>query len=222
MAVFGCRGESRAVEPPRRFGATRATLATVTKQAVPGVLLAGGAGTRFIGSTHKLLAPFRSRRVIDWSIDAIRTAGLEPWVVWGALADDPPPLDDDVVVLFNKRWAEGMSTTLHVATTRASELGLPAIVVGPADQPLIPAAAWRALADAQSPIAIATYDGKRANPVRLASEIWSELPDTGDFGARHLIRMRPELVLEVPCPGNPADIDTREDLERWNSSTNSP
>jgi molybdenum cofactor cytidylyltransferase len=194
----------------------------VVKQVIPGVLLAGGAGTRFIGSTHKLLAPFRSKRVIDWSIDAIRDAGLQPWVVWGALGDDPPSLDDDVVVLFNPRWREGMSTTLGAATCHASERGLPAIVVGPADQPLIPGDAWRSVATADAPIAVATYGGKRANPVKLAASVWSELPETGDFGARHLIRMRPELVLEVACAGNPADIDTREDLERWNSSTNSP
>jgi molybdenum cofactor cytidylyltransferase len=192
-------------------------------QVVPGVLLAGGSGSRFTGSTHKLLAPFRGRRVIDWSIDAIRTAGLEPWVVWGALAEDAlPEVDDDVVVLINPRWSEGMSTTLQVAVAHAATQGAPAIVVGPADQPLIPAAAWQSVAAANAPIAVATYAGKRANPVRLAAEVWSELPETGDFGARHLIKMRPEMVVEVACAGNPADIDTREDLERWNSSTNSP
>jgi molybdenum cofactor cytidylyltransferase len=199
-----------------------ATLAIVTTTDIPGVLLAGGAGTRFTGPGHKLLADFRGRPIIEWSLDAISEAGLQPWVIWGAIGDDAPSLPDDVVVLRNERWALGMSTTLAVAIAEARRRDVSAIVVGPADQPLIPAAAWRAIAIADSPIAVATYQGQRANPVRLSAEVWDELPMDGDFGARHLIKMRPDLVLEVACPGNPADIDTTEDLARWNSSMNSP
>ena len=176
----------------------------------------GGPASRSSSAGHKLLAPFRGRPVVAWALDAALAAGVErTWLVTGAvdLSDVVPP---GVEVLHNPAWVAGQATSLAVAVGAALAAGLDALVVGLGDQPLVPAGAWRAVAAADAPIAVATYDGIRRNPVRLGRQVWEELPASGDEGARVLIRRRPDLVREVACVGDPADIDTVEDLQRWN------
>jgi CTP:molybdopterin cytidylyltransferase MocA len=182
-------------------------------------VLAAGGGSRFAAgpdAAHKLLAAWRGRPLVWSAVSQAVASGLSPvWVVTGAV-DLTGALPDGVVVLPNPRWSEGQATSLQVAVAAARAAALAAIVVGLGDQPLVPSAAWAAVAQAEAPIAVATYHGRRRNPVRLAASVWDLLPISGYQGARVLIQQRPDLVQEVPCEGNPADIDTREDLLTWN------
>ncbi|HSJ90568.1 MAG TPA: nucleotidyltransferase family protein [Ilumatobacter sp.] len=188
------------------------------------LVLAAGAGSRFAGPTHKLLADLNGVPVARRAIDAARRAAIGPVVVVTGAVDlfdgDPP---SDVVVVHHAGWADGQATSLQAGLRAARRLGAGAVVVGLADQPFVTAEAWRAVAGSTSPIAVATYSGHRRNPVRLAADVWPLLPTSGDEGARSVVRLRPGLVEEVPCAGSPADIDTWEDLAPWQnrSSTNS-
>jgi molybdenum cofactor cytidylyltransferase len=217
------------------------------------VVLAAGAGSRFHGDTHKLLALWRGRPVVVWALEHALAAGLDhTWVVVGAVdlvaAGVVPP---GVDVRVNQRWEEGQATSLQVAVAAAEALneaaakaglvglgsaanrsveetaGLGAarsvrvgvvdcLVVGLGDQPLVAPSVWRAVATSVGrPIAVASYEGRRRNPVRIDRDFWSLLPRQGDEGARVLIRQRAELVMEVACDSSesdPADIDTVEDL----------
>ena len=180
---------------------------------VAAALLAAGGATRF-GAGHKLLATFRGRPLAEWAITAALDAGLDETVVVVGAVDLKVPAG--VTVLHNERWSTGLASSLAVVVGHARAAGHSAIVVGLADQPLVPSAAWRAVAaEAGAPIAVAIYDGVRGNPVRLDASVWDLLPADGDAGARVLMRDRPELVREVPCEGNAADVDTVEDLARW-------
>lgn len=176
------------------------------------MVLAAGAGSRFDGPEHKLLTVLRGRRLIDWAVAHAAEAGLDDLVVVsGAVELSLGPVD----VVRNERWAEGQAASLQCALRVADSRGHDAVVVGLGDQPGVPAAAWRAVAQSDRAVAVAVYGGRQGHPVRLHSSVWPLLPAAGDEGARVLMRERPDLVGRVACQGDPADVDTVEDLETW-------
>lgn len=182
---------------------------------VAAVVLAAGAGSRFASDRSKLLVPWQGKPLVVWAINAAVDAGIGPvWVVTGA-TELEAVLPAGVVQIPNPRWADGQATSVAAALEKARAENLDAVVVGLADQPMVPAEAWRRVAGADAPIAVATYDGRRRNPVRLAAEVWDLLPDAGDEGARGVMGQHKHLVAEVACEGHPEDIDTVEDLARW-------
>jgi len=184
---------------------------------VAAAVLAAGGSSRFDGGA-KQLAPLRGRALVTHAVDAAVGADVfaAVFVVVGAV-DLTGALPSGVIVLDNPRWAEGQATSVAVAVHAAAVGGFDALVVGLADQPFVGPEAWRlvATADVARPVVAATYGGRRGNPVRLAREVWPLLAETGDEGARTLMRERPELVGEVACPGDALDIDTVEDLDTW-------
>jgi molybdenum cofactor cytidylyltransferase len=180
------------------------------------VVLAAGEGSRFGGERHKLLSELRGRPVVTQAVEAAQQAGIGPVIVVSGAVDLAGVVPDGVAVVHNPDWASGLASSLQVGISAAGAMGCEAVVVGLGDQPFLGPAAWQAVAACDSPIAAASFRGRRRNPVRLARQVWPLLPTSGDEGARALMRVRSDLVREVPCEGEPADIDTLEDLERWN------
>ena len=180
-------------------------------------VLAAGGGTRYVGPTHKLLAVVDGVPVVARAVDAVLAAGLGPVVVVQGAVDLADVLGDrDVRLVDSERWADGQATSLQVAIAAARADGADALVVGLGDQLGVLPSAWAAVAgSAGSPIVTASFDGRRLPPVRLGAAVWDLLPVNGDEGARALMRSRPDLVTAVACEGDPHDIDTVEDLDRW-------
>lgn len=214
-----------------------------------GVVLAAGGGTRFHGVDHKLLTHLDGRPLWHHAVDAAAAALDDVAVVTGAvtLGDYTAPTDRGgdcgdqggdqgggeeggggggdaavgvVRLVSNAGWERGQASSLHAVLQDPLTSGFDAVVVGLADQPGIPASAWRAVADAppSAPIVVATYGGRRGpHPVRLHRDIWPLLPYAGDAVAKAVIADHPDWVTEVACLGSVDDIDTVEDLARWRS-----
>lgn len=184
------------------------------------VILAAGSGSRFEGGGHKLNAVIGGRPLYLWALQAAIDANIGPVImVTGAVElpiGDLPIGDVPVSVVTNPLWQSGVASSLQVGLAVSRQQGAEAIVVGLGDQPFVRASAWRAVADSRSPIAVATYQSKRGNPVRLHAEMWSALPTLGDEGARSVFQIYSNLVEEVPCEGSSGDIDTLADLKRMN------
>jgi CTP:molybdopterin cytidylyltransferase MocA len=212
------------------MASTSAPHAGETAPICAAILLAAGAGTRFKGADQKLLAKLDNSdesgpvTVFQQALSHVREAKIGPVIiVTGAINGLMSPGMgseelDGLVICHNDRWAEGQSTSVHAGIEAAKDLGCDRVVVGLADQPFISPEAWSLVAAGPGPITVATYNGRRRNPVGLDAAIWHLLPTEGDEGARTLLRVRPDLVCEVSCPGSPADIDTEEDLRRWQNN----
>jgi CTP:molybdopterin cytidylyltransferase MocA len=186
---------------------------------VSAIVLAAGGGSRFGGG--KLLAKLGGQPIIEAVLENLREAPVdEIIVIVGAEAGRLSEVCEryGVRTVANEEWERGQATSV-LAGLRAS--GGRAAVVLLGDQPFVGAEAVERLVAAfaeGAKVAVATYGGKRRNPVLFSREVWPllEAELAGDEGARSVLRRHPELVVEVPCEGvgDPVDVDTREDLRR--------
>ncbi|NUR90411.1 MAG: nucleotidyltransferase family protein [Nonomuraea sp.] len=175
-----------------------------------GLLLAAGEGARL--GTPKALLEHEGERLTERGVRLLEEGGCHPVVVVLGAATVQVR---GAVTVRNPDWRTGMGSSL-----RAGLAALPpeaeAVVIALVDQPFVRPGAVRALVASGAAFAVATYGGRRGNPVLIAREHFPEVARlaVGDVGARPFMRAHPELVTGVPCDahGDPADIDTPEDL----------
>jgi nicotine blue oxidoreductase len=204
----------------------------VPPQAVAGVLLAAGSGSRL--GRPKALIVVGGQSLVRRGIALLHDGGTDPVVVvTGATGPDTdigvsigpggagsPGRERSPIVVHNPDWHTGMGSSLAVGLGAVpSECG--AAVLALADQPLVGPAAVRRLLAAHATgasVAVACYDGRPRNPVLISREHWPEVIAlaVGDVGARPFLRAHRDLVTEVECgdTGQPDDVDSPEDLAR--------
>jgi len=150
-------------------------------------------------------------RLLDRAAEVLRAGGCDPVFV----VVRPGVTAAGAVV--NPDPASGLRSSLQLGIDAAQQCEAVAVLL--ADLPGVSADAVAGVLDGWRPgrIAVATYEGVRGHPIVMSPDLWREAIALAapDEGARALQRARPELVDEVPLPGDPADLDTPADLERW-------
>jgi molybdenum cofactor cytidylyltransferase len=189
-------------------------------------ILAAGRGSRLGGRTPKPLVETGERPLVRWALDSAMASGLRPVVLvvgyrGRSVARVSPP---GVIVIRARRWRHGIAASLRTALEALAPWAqVGAVCIGLGDQPRIGVDAYRRLADAYhggALLAVATYGGVRANPVLIGRRLWDDARRLrGDVGAREL--MGPHPVTEVDCTdtGEPADVDTLDDLRALERDT---
>ena len=190
-----------------------------TRSDVAIAILAAGRGSRLAGDVPKPLVELRGRPLVGWSLEAATTSGLRPivLVVGHGRAAVTRAATEGVLVVRSRRWRRGIARSMRAALEAlAPRAQVGAVCIGLADQPLVGADAYRRLASAYrngASLAVATYRGRRGNPVLLGRRLWDEARQLdGDVGARAL--MSDHDVVEVDCTdtGDARDVDTLDDL----------
>ncbi len=167
---------------------------------ISAVVLAAGAASRFGAPKQALLLPRVLERVRRSSVDEIVVVlGAYDVEVTGARVVSCPD------------WKRGPGASLRCGLSALSA-EVEAAVVCLADGPLLAPEAIDRTVDAwrqgEGALVAASYGGTRGHPVVVGRSLWGGIPDDG---GRAL-----EAVL-VPCDdlGEPEDIDTPEDFERF-------
>jgi molybdenum cofactor cytidylyltransferase len=166
------------------------------------IVLASGKGERFAasgGQVHKLQALLQGKKVIDWTLDAVRASGL-PFHIEDA---GHPGMGDSI--------AAAVRAALRATPDAYGWLILPA------DLPLIQPATLLAVAQALQTAhqVIPIFNGQRGHPVGFSAKYASELSNLqGNRGAAQVINAQAAIELIVSDVGCVMDIDTLQDLEK--------
>jgi molybdenum cofactor cytidylyltransferase len=162
------------------------------------IILASGRGERFTasgGQVHKLQSLLGGKKIIDWTLAAVRASGL-PFHVEDA---GHPGMGDSIAAAV-------------LATPNAQGW-----LILPADLPLIKPATLLTVAQAllHSSLVYPMYLGQRGHPVGFGRAYAVQLGNLqGNKGAAQLIKAQAATELIVADVGCVTDIDTQQDLER--------
>jgi len=202
--------------------------AMILKKRTAGAILAAGMSRRF--KETKQICRFKGKYLIEYAIDASLNSRLDRvFLILGhhrriiLRALNSRPKNRRLETVINKRYRNGMSSSLKAGMSKAAERGYDSIMFLLGDQPMINSREIDMMIDkfhaSEKDICVPVcrnHDGanQRGNPVIFGKKFYPLLSEIkGDKGAREIIARHPEHIVSVSIddPVFFADIDFKED-----------
>lgn len=187
------------------------------------VILAASASTRL--GTPKQLLPYRGQSLLRHTTEAAIASGCRPIVV--VLGAQVERLEMEVQqlpvhVVENKRWAEGMSSSIQTGLTVLQSIhpSVEAVVMLLCDQPYVSSLLVQQLIAVHyrtgKLIVASEYADTVGVPALFSHVLFPVLMTLqADRGARYVIQTRDQAIACVPFPLGAIDIDTPSDYEQF-------
>lgn len=188
---------------------------------ISGVILAAGFSSRMEGK-NKLTLELEGKKIIEHVIIAAQESNLdEILIVYKDEDIKHIAMQYNLRAIYNENSAEGMSTSLKVGVSSLSKnsnaclflLGDMPFVKSKTINTLVKEAINQSELDAEKSIIVPFYNGKRGNPVIFGKKYYKEiLENTGDLGAREIMKNNLQAVVKVDISDDyeNIDIDTPE------------
>jgi molybdenum cofactor cytidylyltransferase len=188
---------------------------------ISAIVLAAGRSTRM--GRNKLILPLDGKPVLQRVLDALKDSKVDETVIvlgGGADAVRRSVGLEGTKVVMNRRYSEGMSTSIRAGLARVDR-SADAVIIVLGDQPFLSASVVDSLIKAflteGAPVVLPVHAGKGRNPVLFARSVFPEIMRIGgDSGAKSVVESYGDNVLEVKVEdaGIAMDVDTPSDYER--------
>lgn len=185
------------------------------------VVLAAGGSSR-MGMPKQLLI-YQDKSLLQHAVNAALETTIRPVIVVTGCDNDVLKKEIEGMnaeVVENKRWQEGISSSLHCGLVAAQKIraDIDGIIFMVCDQPYITKSVLNSLLQVQHatglPIVASSYEDILGTPALFHKIFFDDLMKLkGDAGAAKLIKQHEEQVSSVSFPKGITDIDTREDYE---------
>jgi molybdenum cofactor cytidylyltransferase len=203
--------------------------APAARPRIAAIVLAAGQSRRM--GRNKLLIEIDGAAMVERAVDAALASSAGPviTVLGHEAASIRARLNGrNVTLVENPDYEQGLSTSLKRGIAALPD-NADGIIVCLADMPGIDARLIDRLIAAFNPvegreIIAPSHNGKRGNPVLWGSRFLPELANvTGDSGAKHLLGVYPEYLVEIEGEddGVLTDLDTPEALAAWQARPDS-